>query len=522
MSADQTSELSKSARKRANQKAKAAEAAAAAAAEAAPPAPAPKAKAETAPKSKAKAKAKAEAAPAPAPEPKAKAKAKGKAEPEPAPKAESKAKAKAKAEAKAPAAAEAQPKAAAKSAEGKAKAKPKPKPKAEEEAPKRKESLEFQYEMDDGKGGDWEVASAVSKKQAKRQEKLAEQKQKAEEEAIAAAKEAARIKKEAAKAAKSGASPEAVLAQAKAKAAAEPKPAVAAAPAPAVAAVAAVTTKAPEKKEEKPAEPDPNVTATVKVPQEKIGRVIGPKGANITKIKEKTGVKNIDTSGGEVCTIVGLPAEVALAEKAVTELVEKGFMSLAYEDFKEDALNVAQTSIPNIIGERGSIIEIIRKECEVEVDIQQVPKGSKKEKVKVTIAGESAGVEKAKEIISALSLFSYHEVTHPGYTHRELDVEEHKYRFIIGKGGCEMRHIQNNFKVKVTIPREGSTSDKVVVVGDANDVERAVKYIEKTLYDAEQNTKKDARQDKADDYWASKGEDTEEAWMSPYMYKRKA
>merc|ERR1719436_1979611 len=44
--------------------------------------------------------------------------------------------------------------------------------------------------------------------------------------------------------------------------------------------------------------------ATVKVPENKIGIVIGPKGTKIKMIQEKTGVTRIDTQG-EIFTIMG-------------------------------------------------------------------------------------------------------------------------------------------------------------------------------------------------------------------------
>merc|ERR1719284_544468 len=68
-------------------------------------------------------------------------------------------------------------------------------------------------------------------------------------------------------------------------------------------------------------------TATIKVPEKKIGIVIGPKGSKIKLIQEKTGVSNIDTTG-EIFTIVGKPQAVAEAEKAIKELVEKGYCSI--------------------------------------------------------------------------------------------------------------------------------------------------------------------------------------------------
>jgi len=274
--------------------------------------------------------------------------------------------------------------------------------------------------------------------------------------------------------------------------------------------------KAPEPVAEKPTE---NLhSASVKVPQEKIGRVIGPKGSNITLLKEKTGVRSIDTTDGLV-TIVGEDAAgVKLCEHAVTELITKGYMSLSFEDFKEEGVAVMPHVVPDIIGKQGAIIQVIKKECKVEIDIADSKNLKPGQKVKVSIAGGAEGVAKAQEIIHSIAAFSHHEVTHPGFAHSEMEVEEWKYRFLIGKGGSEMRHIQNNFKVKVNIPRENSTTDKVVVIGEERDVEKAVKYIEKILFEADQ-VKADPRADKAEDTWGA--EEPEEAWMSPYMYKRR-
>merc|ERR1719352_1861512 len=166
-------------------------------------------------------------------------------------------------------------------------------------------------------------------------------------------------------------------------------------------------------------------TATVKVPEAKIGRVIGPKGANINLIKEKTGVKNIETNG-DICTIVGPEKCVTLAEHAIRELMDKGYMSLAYEDFQEAGVQVHPSVFPNLIGEKGVVIQKIKSEAKVEIDIPQgIPKeaSNKPKKYKVAIAGSKAGVEKAKDIINSIAMYSYHEVTHPGMTHCEMEVE---------------------------------------------------------------------------------------------------
>ena len=126
---------------------------------------------------------------------------------------------------------------------------------------------------------------------------------------------------------------------------------------------------------------------------------------------------------------------------------------------------------------------------------------------------------KARDIISSIAANGYHPVTHPGFTHQEMEVEPWRYAFLIGKKGSEMRHIQNNYRVKVNIPREGDANPNVVIVGEERDVARAITYIEKVLYESAEPKGRGAA-DKAEDYWGNDDGDEEE-WMSAYMYKRR-
>jgi len=268
---------------------------------------------------------------------------------------------------------------------------------------------------------------------------------------------------------------------------------------------------------------DGSISTTVKVPEKMIGRVVGPKGATIEQIKAATGIKAFDMQG-EMCTIIGQPDEVAKAAEAVKQLVEKGFMTLSYEDFAEDGIAVHPTSFPDIIGKGGAVIQAIKKETGCEVNMPTIPKNATPDprtlpkKYQVSLAGEKAAVEKAKEIIQSIVTYGHHEVTHEGKVHQEMEIEEWRYRFLIGAKGSEMRHIQNSFKVSVNIPREHSVCRNVVVVGEPADVERATKYIEKIMEKADQ-PKENAREPKAEDTWGEEGED--EPWMKAYIYKRK-
>merc|ERR1712070_203261 len=155
------------------------------------------------------------------------------------------------------------------------------------------------------------------------------------------------------------------------------------------------------------------------------------------------------------------------------------------------------------------------KQAKVEVDIPPVPKNSPAgKKYKVTLAGSKAGVALGKQILQSIELYGHHELTHPGVSHTEMEIEPWQYAFTIGSKGSEMRHIQNNYKVRVNIPREFSANQKVVIIGEPRDVERAIKYIEKVLYEGAQPKGRGAPE-KATDDWGEDGE--VEDWMRPYM-----
>jgi len=449
--------MSKSAKKRAAKKARD---------EAGPPAPeaAPKA----APKPKAEPKAKAVAA-VPAPEPKAQPKAK----------ADAKAKAKKKAE----------PEAAAPS-----------KPKSDLDPI-------YMKVMDDGTGGDWSTSSGKSKKDERRQSKKQQDEQdKVKRDADQRAADKTSMKAGATFAATqqygSMSETEKIIAKAKELAGRE------------------VTVKQDGSKTEGTEEKKPpQSTASVEVPEEKIGHVIGPGGKNLKMITEKTGVTRIDTEGCNFVAI-GEPDAVKKAEKAIREIVEKGYCSLAYDDFEGADVMAYPQCFPDLIGKGGEIIQKIKKELGVEISIPKVPpKAAAYKKYPVGVAGSKEQVKLAKEVLESIIMYYHHPVTHEGIEHLEMDtIESWQYSFIIGKQGSELKHIQNNFQVRLYIPREFSANQNVVITGSKVACEKTKTYIEKLIAKASEPRGRGAA-DKADDHFGPDGD--EEPWMSQYMYSRK-
>lgn len=370
----------------------------------------------------------------------------------------------------------------------------------EEEEEKEPEPAPPVVEVSAADVDDWEVAVAGPKKNAKRRERIQEQK---EVDAQAVAPKQVKQK------AIPGMAPEG------AAAGATPLPQSAAA-------VPASKGLKLTAEQEKAADAAASMSVPVKVPEKMIGRIIGPKGATLKLIQEKTGVTKIDTSG-EIFTLLGPSKAVALAELAIKEICEKGYTSLQYEDFNQAYVQVHPSMFPEIIGKQGCVIRRLKEELGVEVSIPEVPRDAVtgKKKFKVTLAGSADSVQKAKEALQEILTVYHSPITHPDQVHEEIDVEPWQLNWIIGKRGSEIKHIQHNYKVRLYIPNEHSLNKTTILVGEQPNVERAKAYIEKLLWASEAVPKgREAASGAYDgDAWGE--EEEHEDWMDGYLYKRR-
>merc|ERR1712232_46812 len=150
----------------------------------------------------------------------------------------------------------------------------------------------------------------------------------------------------------------------------------------------------------------------------------------------------------------------------------------------------------------------------------------------VTIIGERNSVTKCHEAVRSILMHHHHESTHPGEQHDTIEVHAQARAAIIGKNGSELRHIQNNWRVRVYMHRE-----TVSIVGLANDVARSTAYVKRMLARNEgrflaETAKALVRQrlgndavdrwgisDEAVDHWGD--EEAVEEWMHEYLYRRR-
>merc|ERR1712087_888357 len=110
------------------------------------------------------------------------------------------------------------------------------------------------------------------------------------------------------------------------------------------------------------------------------------------------------------------PWAVAQVEKAIKDLVEKGYSSIQYDDC-ESFVKVHPSYIPVIIGKHGKVIRKIKEELGVEVSIPQLRLGQNEnsaKKLKVGLAGAAENVEKAKRCINDIMMYYHSEITHSG------------------------------------------------------------------------------------------------------------
>ncbi|KAG7363875.1 KH domain containing protein [Nitzschia inconspicua] len=257
------------------------------------------------------------------------------------------------------------------------------------------------------------------------------------------------------------------------------------------------------------------VTEVVSIDATKVGIIIGPKGSTMTAISAATGCKlDVDAPPKDVkpnprstkllqATVVisqGTSENVAKAKRAVLELAANGYATLLQADtFGEQSLSVHPRVLSQIVGPGGRTIQAIQTSLNVKITIPKtdwkpnMPQiGNIPPSCKVGIAGDDrANVKQAKQVLQYLLKYHHHEITHPGMIHQEVYVPQEFFHCVIGPRGSEIKHIRGNFKVDVYMPTSDGHSENVLVVGNPNNVEKAVRYIELLMErDTEQRAQK--------------------------------
>ncbi|KAL6434782.1 hypothetical protein ACFW04_005170 [Cataglyphis niger] len=195
--------------------------------------------------------------------------------------------------------------------------------------------------------------------------------------------------------------------------------------------------------------------------------IIGKNGCNVNRVKEGTGVV-ISISENDGSNIIRIEGNLAGVLKAQTELVE---MVKKLENEKEKDVIIDHRYYRNIIGNKGDNIKEIRDKFN-QVQITIPGPGEKGDIVK--IRGPKEDVDKCHKHLMKL-VKELNESNHV----LEVPIFKQFHKFVIGKGGVNIRKIREETQTKIDLPAEGEKSDVITITGKKENVEKAKEMIQK-------------------------------------------
>ncbi|GBP31692.1 Vigilin [Eumeta japonica] len=183
-------------------------------------------------------------------------------------------------------------------------------------------------------------------------------------------------------------------------------------------------------------------------------------------LKDETGVviNIIESDGNNIIRIEGSRHGVADAERELREMVNK----LENERVKE--IYIDHRYIKSLIGVRGEKIKEIREKYD-RVLITLPDQGQKRSPTK--LRGPAEDVEKCEKYLHKL----IKEIADSSYV-QEVPIFKQFHKFIIGKGGANLRKIRDETQTIIDLPAEGDDSDVITVCGKRDNVEEAVRRIQ--------------------------------------------
>jgi predicted PilT family ATPase len=208
--------------------------------------------------------------------------------------------------------------------------------------------------------------------------------------------------------------------------------------------------------------------AEIDVDQKYHRHIIGKAGANVTRIKNETGVQVRIPSDTEpnsrIIRIEGSPEGVAAAKLELLEMVHK------MENEKSRDILIEQRFHRTMIGQAGGKIREIRdKFNQVQITF---PDQVRKSDV-VTLRGPKADVDKCYKYLTQL----HQEMIQNNYQ-AEVHIFKQFHKNVIGKGGGTIRKIRDETDTKIELPSEANDSDVITITGKKENVEKARAKIE--------------------------------------------
>ncbi|KAI0434151.1 putative RNA binding effector protein Scp160 [Xylaria sp. FL1042] len=229
-------------------------------------------------------------------------------------------------------------------------------------------------------------------------------------------------------------------------------------------------------------------TETIAVQRKQLPSLIGSGGAAMDELRQATGARiDIPNDRNETpdavveITIRGNKQQVTSAKKILEE------KKTIFDDTISKTLEVDRKWHKNLIGPGGSTLrDIVIKaggpeDRRLQARTVQFPKQDA-DGNGIRIEGRRDVVDKIVVSIEVFVSQRESQVT------EVLDVPVEKHRTLIGRGGEAKRQLESQFNVSIDIPRQGSGSTGVKIVGLPVDVEKAKDHISSLVKESQGET----------------------------------
>ena len=190
--------------------------------------------------------------------------------------------------------------------------------------------------------------------------------------------------------------------------------------------------------------------------------IIGKGGSTVNKLKQEADVMiNIpdDRASSNCIRIEGNKEGVKKAKQELEDLVTK------MQNEREKDLIIESRFHRQLIGPKGENIQKIRDDF-ASVQISFPDLGSNSDIVK--LRGPREDVEKCSRLLNKM----YRDLLENNYQ-AKVPIFKQFQKFVIGKGGSNIKNIRKETDTKIDLPESGNDSDVILITGKKENVEKA-------------------------------------------------
>lgn len=194
--------------------------------------------------------------------------------------------------------------------------------------------------------------------------------------------------------------------------------------------------------------------------------IIGKAGSNINRMKEEYDVQiNIDEKDAKPIRIEGPAEGVAKAQQELLEKIAK------WENEKEESIIIDHRLFKTIIGAKGESIREIREKHN---QVQIVFPGPNDKSDIVKIRGPKEDVDRCHKYLT-----QYVKELQKNSFVMEVPIFKQFHKYIIGKGGANIKKIRDETQTKIDLPAEDNENEVILITGKRENVKEARERIQK-------------------------------------------